>query len=84
MLPFCGHTFRVKDRVNRIIDDRTGRMMNISKDCIILDGAVCSGERSTGRWFCPRQIHAYWREAWLERVEDPIATGPRRARLAQA
>jgi hypothetical protein len=74
MLPFCGRTFRVHDRVNRIIDDRTGRMINISKDCIILDGAVCSGERSTGRWFCPRQIHAYWREAWLERVEDPIAT----------
>ena len=74
MLPFCGRTFHVKDRVNRIIDDRTGRMMNISKDCIILDGTVCSGERSTGRWFCPRQIHAYWREAWLERVEDPVVT----------
>jgi hypothetical protein len=74
MLPFCGRTFRVQERVNRIIDDRTGRMMNISKDCIILDGAVCSGERSSGRWFCPRQIHAYWRESWLERVEDPNAT----------
>jgi hypothetical protein len=76
MLPYCGHTFRVQERVNRIIDDRTGRMMNIAKDCIILHGTVCPGERSTGRWFCPRQIHAYWREAWLERVDDPVAVRP--------
>jgi hypothetical protein len=69
MLPYCGRTFRVKDRVRRIIDDKTGRMLNISKDCIILDGVVCSGERSAGRWFCPRQIYPYWREAWLRRVE---------------
>jgi hypothetical protein len=69
MLPYCGRTLRVKDRVQRIVDDRTGRMLTIAKDCIILDGSVCSGECSTGRWFCPRQIHAYWREAWLRRVE---------------
>src|SRR5262249_8641826 len=25
MLPYCGRTFRVKDRVQRIIDDKTGR-----------------------------------------------------------
>jgi hypothetical protein len=71
MLPYCGRTFRVKDRVRRIIDDKTGRMLNIAKDCVILDGVVCSGERSTGRWFCPRQIYPYWREAWLRRLEQP-------------
>ena len=71
MVPFCGHTLRVKDRVNRIIDDRTGRMLNISKDCLILDGAVCSGELSSGCWFCPRKIYSYWRESWVERVEEP-------------
>ena len=70
MLPYCGRTFWVKDRVRRIIDDKTGRMLNLPKDCLILDGAVCSGERSTGRWFCPRQIYPYWREAWLRRVEQ--------------
>ena len=74
MLPYCGRTFRIKDRVRRIIDDKTGRMLNIRKDCLILEGAVCSGERSTGRWFCPRQIHPYWREAWLRRVEEPDRT----------
>jgi hypothetical protein len=69
MLPYCGRTFRVKDRVQKIIDDKTGRMLNIQKDCIILDGVVCSGELSNGRWFCPRQIYPYWREAWLRRIK---------------
>jgi hypothetical protein len=71
MLPYCGRTFRVKDRVDRLIDETTGRMLRIPKDCIILDGPVCSGECSTGRWFCPREIYPYWREAWLRRVDDP-------------
>ena len=73
MLPYCGRKFRVKDKVRRIIDDKTGRMLNIAKDCIILDGAVCSGECSVGRWFCPREIHSYWREGWLRRVQQSDA-----------
>jgi hypothetical protein len=74
MLPYCGRTLRVKDRVQRIIDDRTGRMLKISKDCLILEGAVCSGERTPGNWFCPRQIYPFWREAWLSRVEESDRT----------
>jgi hypothetical protein len=69
MLPYCGRTFRVRARVNHIIDESTGRMLNIPRDCIILDGLVCSGERSVGRWFCPREIYPFWREAWLRKVE---------------
>ena len=70
MLPFCGHTFRIRDRVQRIIDDKTGRMLKIPKDCIILEGVVCSGELTPGNWFCPRQIYPFWRESWLARVEE--------------
>ncbi len=70
MIPYCGGRYRVKDRVERIIDERTGQMIEISSDCLILDGVVCSGEHSSGRWFCPRAIYPYWREAWLRPVED--------------
>jgi hypothetical protein len=70
MIPYCGGRHRVKDRVERIIDERTGQMIEISSDCLILDGVVCSGEHSSGRWFCPRAIYPYWREAWLRPVED--------------
>ena len=80
MLPYCGRTLRVKARVNRLIDEKTGRMLRIPKDCIILEGSVCSGECSTGRWFCPREIYPYWREAWLRRVEDPAPSAGARWR----
>ncbi|HEX3293070.1 MAG TPA: hypothetical protein VHR38_04975 [Solirubrobacterales bacterium] len=70
MLPYCGRTFRVKDRVDRIVDDKTGRMLKIPKDSLILEGAVCSGERTPGCWFCPREIYPFWREAWVRPVEE--------------
>lgn len=70
MLPYCGRTFRIKQKVQRIIDDKTGRMLKIPKDCLILEGVVCSGERTPGNWFCPRQIYPFWRESWLERAEE--------------
>jgi hypothetical protein len=68
MLPFCGRTYRVRKRVDRIIDDRNGRMVRMKRDCIMLDGVVCSGDLSVGRWFCTRAIYPYWRECWLRRV----------------
>ncbi len=44
MVPYCGGRYRVKDRVERIIDERTGQMIEIASDCLILDGVVCSGQ----------------------------------------
>jgi hypothetical protein len=76
MLPYCGGRYRVQDRVERIIDERNGQMIEIASDCLILDGVVCSGECSAGHYFCPRAIYPYWREAWLRRVEDdPSVSG---------
>jgi hypothetical protein len=68
MLRFCGETFRVRARIERLVDERDGTMIELTSDCVTLEGAVCSGERSTQRWFCPRAIYPYWRECWLERV----------------
>jgi hypothetical protein len=61
--------------VNRIVDERDGSMTEISSDCVTLEGAVCSGQHSLRRWFCPRAIFPYWREAWLERVDAPAEAG---------
>jgi len=68
MLPFCGGTFTVKKRVNRIIDDRNGKMITINSDCVMLEDVVCTGDNSVGRWFCSRAIIPYWRECWLRKV----------------
>ncbi|HTO70140.1 MAG TPA: hypothetical protein VMR31_09805 [Myxococcota bacterium] len=69
MTPFCGKTFRVLSRVEKIVDERTGRMLPMPRDCIVLDGVFCGGCLSQYRMFCPRSIYPYWREIWLERVE---------------
>jgi hypothetical protein len=71
MTAYCGGTYRVKARIERIIDERSGRMIEIKSDCFVLDGVVCSGDRSPSRWLCAREIPQYWREAWLRRVDPP-------------
>jgi hypothetical protein len=77
MLAFAGKVFRVRARITRIIDERTGKMIELTSDCIALEDGVCSGEWSTGRWFCPREIYSYWRECWLERVDVAVAVAAR-------
>jgi GT2 family glycosyltransferase len=74
MLPYCGTRARVLGWVDRIIDEKTGRMLRL-RDCIILDGVWCQG---TFRALCRRKIYTYWREAWLRRV-DENASAPARA-----
>jgi hypothetical protein len=69
MLPFCGRTFRVLARVHHIVDERSGRMMQMNNPCVVLEGVTCRGNYSTNRLFCPRSIYPYWREIWLKRVE---------------
>jgi hypothetical protein len=65
MLPYCGRRARVLARVDRIIDERTGRMLRL-RDCIMLEDVWCKG---TFRALCHRKIYTYWREAWLRRIE---------------
>jgi hypothetical protein len=75
MVPSCGKTFRVKDRVSRIVDERTGKMLHFKNECIVLEGSICTGDYAPGRWFCPRDMYPYWREAWLRRVDPLTAEG---------
>lgn len=66
MLRYCGRRFRVLRRIEKIIDERTGRMLRLPRDCIVLAGAVCEGAYHL---FCPRAVYPYWREVWLRRVD---------------
>jgi hypothetical protein len=68
MVPYCGKTLRVHSRVERIINEKTGRMMKMPSACIVLSGATCGGCYSRDRLFCPRSVHAYWHEIWLKRA----------------
>jgi hypothetical protein len=70
MLPYCGQTHTVKRPVKRFIDERSGEMIELKSDAVILEGVVCRGHDSVNRWFCPRAIYPWWRESWLDRVDD--------------
>lgn len=70
MIPYCGRTFRVRARVSKFIDERTGVMKTLKTPAVILEGVTCSGHHSDNRWLCPRAIFPWWREVWLERVAE--------------
>lgn len=87
MVPYCGGTYRVLKRVTQIIDEKTGKMLEMKNPCIILDSVVCEGRYSYCRMFCPRAIYPYFREIWLERVEtsgSAAASGSRDLACASA
>jgi hypothetical protein len=75
LVPYCGGTYRVLKRVTQIVDEKTGRMLEMKNPCIILDSVVCQARYSNCRLFCPRSIYPYWREIWLERAEPCAVSG---------
>jgi hypothetical protein len=66
MVRYCGRLARVLRRVERIIDEKSGRMLRFKNPCIVLEDVTCLGAYHRQ---CPRGIYPYWREIWLERVE---------------
>jgi hypothetical protein len=74
MLPYCGGIYRVLRRVQRIVDEKTGKMITMKYPCIVLEGVVC---QSDFHRLCPRAIYSYWRESWLKRAsQDSLTDGP--------
>src|SRR5262245_25380719 len=68
----CGREARVLRRVDRCIEESTGRMLQMKNPCIVLEGVICEGRYNA---MCPRSIYAFWREIWLVRVEEPVGRG---------
>ena len=79
MVPYCGGTYRVLDRVRTIINEKTGRMQHLKNDCIVLSGVVCRACYAKHRRFCSRRIYPFWREIWLKRAEPraSVTTNPK-------
>jgi hypothetical protein len=66
MADLCGKRGRVLYRVERLIDEKTGRMLKITKDLYVVAGMVsCQGIYHK---LCTRNAIAMMREAWLKRV----------------
>ena len=63
MEAWCGE----RARVNRQIDERSGRMITFTTPCITLEGVTATGEYFE---FAPLDERIYWREIWLERANE--------------
>lgn len=70
LVPYCGGVYRVQDRVANFINEKTGKMSTLKTPAVILEGVWCQSRYSNCRMFCPRSIHSWWREIWLERVSE--------------
>lgn len=67
MLPFCGRTFRVLRRLDKMIHEPTRRLIRV-EGTVILNNVTCDGCHIL-RGGCPKNNYHYWREVWLERSE---------------
>jgi hypothetical protein len=72
--PHCGATFRVRNRVTKLVSEHTGKMIHLKGNNLILEGAWCASRYSRRRRHCPRAIYTFWREDWLERTEPTRST----------
>ncbi|HYK92058.1 MAG TPA: hypothetical protein VE398_25060 [Acidobacteriota bacterium] len=72
MLPFCGLTYRVLRRLDRMIQESTRKVIDLD-DTVILEGVTCDGCHIL-RGGCPRDNYHFWREIWLNRLtpEEPV------------
>lgn len=75
-VPYCGGTYRVKSRLSKFIDEKTGKLITLKNDSIILEGVWCRSRYSECRMLCPRSIYAWWREIWLERLSEDARRTP--------
>jgi len=69
LVPFCNGNYEVLGRVEKIIDEKSGRMTRLKNDAIILKDVACEARYAKCRHFCSRAIYPYWREIWLERAK---------------
>jgi hypothetical protein len=72
LVPYCGKTYRVLRRVDRAIDERTSKMLEMKSPCIVLESVVCQARYSKCRMLCPKQMFPFWREIWLDRVQPAL------------
>lgn len=73
MSQYCGNQYQVQKRVDRLISEHTGKMVQMKNPCIQLENVYCRAVCTTKRLGCPRASNTYWREVWLRRVDNAKA-----------
>ncbi|UFS70902.1 hypothetical protein LPW11_01660 [Geomonas sp. RF6] len=64
---YCGTQQKVLKRVQRFLDERD-YLMKKCNGIVLLEGVFCEGTKDFG--LCDRTCHFFWREEWLEKIEE--------------
>jgi hypothetical protein len=75
MLKYSDRKYRVQMRVDRLINEKTGKMVTMKAPAIQLENVYCRAECTPMRLGCPRASNTYWREIWLRRCDPPAGAG---------
>ncbi len=67
MWPYCGTKQQVFKRVEKFLDERD-YLMKRCKGIVLLEGVICEGTKDFGT--CDRSCYYFWREEWLERLDE--------------
>jgi hypothetical protein len=65
MIKFCGKQLKVRSRLDKMILERNGKMIEV-KNSVILENVTCECFFTFGG--CPRKEFQFWREIWLKRI----------------
>lgn len=68
MLKYCGKRYRVLKRIEKIVDQKNGKIRTIS-NTVLLENVVCDGSFHRN---CPLNCYILWREAWLKRADNSV------------
>jgi hypothetical protein len=74
MTPACGGKFRVAQRVDKIIEEKSGLMITMKNPCITLEGVYCQALYTYYSPLCSRRAPPYFREIWLKRASEGAPT----------
>ena len=69
MWTYCGTEQKILKRVEKLLDEHD-YLMKKCKGIVILDGVMCQGTKDFGT--CDRSCFYFWREEWLENLEDDM------------
>jgi hypothetical protein len=68
---YCDSVQRVHNVINLFIDERDMSAPRKTKGLVSLEGVMCKGGKGIGR--CDRSCLMFWREEWLEKIEQPMS-----------
>lgn len=74
-VPYIGQEHAVSHRIERIMDENSGQLVQINSPTVALEDVVCQGKYGRCRLSCPRSTLLFWREIWLERSPSNSDTG---------